>query len=73
MAAIAPAACPVAMHVAWIRRALFAALSDEMIRPAARKFAEFFGISAPLGTVGTMPGLSGLTMSPHFGSWRSMG
>ena len=72
-AAAAPAACPVAMQVAWMRKAEFAKRSDERMRPATMKFDKPLGINAPRGTVGTCPGWIFRLTSPCFASCRSTG
>ena len=57
-AAAAPAACAVAIEVAWTLSALFARRSEEMHRPAARINLLLDGISARSGTCGTVPSSS---------------
>ena len=71
-AAAAPAACPIAMQDAWTRSPEFARRSLETDLPATMILRLDLGISAPSGTVGTVPGFNGFGLTPVL-VWRSTG
>jgi len=65
-AAAAPAAWPIAMQEACTRSPEFANRSLDTHRPATIKLRLAFGIRARSGIVGTVPGSSGLGLTPLF-------
>jgi hypothetical protein len=63
-AATAPAACPIAMQEACTRSPEFASRSLDTLRPATIMLRLPFGTRARSGIVGTLPGFSGLGLTP---------